>query len=32
MTLKSTDGKIQKNMYVNYENGIGYYYDVNIEK
>ena len=32
MILKSIDGQVQKNMYVNYENGIGYYYDVNIEK
>ena len=31
MTLKSTDGKISTDMYVNYENGIEYYYDKNIQ-
>ena len=31
MTLKSTDGKYSKEMYVKYESGITYYYDRNIE-
>ena len=32
MTLKSTDGTVERKMYVNNENGIAYYYDINIEK
>lgn len=31
ITLKSKSGKIQKNVYVNYEEGIKYYFDRNIE-
>ena len=31
ITLKSTDGKINKNMYVAYKNNIQYYFDINIE-
>jgi len=31
ITLKSANGKIQKNVYVNYEGGIKYYFDRNLE-
>ena len=31
LTLKSTDGKVSKNIYVSYLQGIRYYFDVNIE-
>ena len=32
ITLKSTDGKISKEMYVNYEENIKYYFDIDISK
>ena len=32
MTLKSTDGKVVEDIYINHENGIKYYYDRNIQK
>ena len=32
LTLKSTDGKVSKKMYVSYQEGIRYYFDTNIEK
>ena len=32
MTLKSTDGTFEENMYISHENGIEYYYDKNIQK
>jgi len=31
MTLKSTDGEVERTVYVNYEGGIKYYFDRNIE-
>ena len=32
MKLKSTDGTVEKTMYVNHESGIEYYYDINIQR
>ena len=32
ITLKSTDGKVSKEMYVNYEENIKYYFDIDISK